>query len=422
MLVFLILLTEENAAVSTNRSEPLLEVEDIHRWKDVLWAEIAHRLTPLFARTEVRASAMAYLAGLLSPLERKNSWQLAESSGKPNPYPFQHLLGRAIWDADVVRDHLRSYIIDSLADDQSVVVIDETGFRKKGVQSAGVERQYSGTAGRIENCQIGVFLAYASRQGHTLVDRELYVPASWTNDPERCRRAGIPDDHPFATKPVLAQTMLERSFAAGLLAGWVTGDCIYGDSRSLRRSLEARAQPYVLGVSGKESVWIGARQFAIPHLVTDLPPDAWQCVSAGQGSKGPRLYEWQSLEIAPPEQSGWKRWLLVRRSLSDRDDIAKYISCGPAQTTLSDQVRVAGMRWTVEECIQTAKGEVGLDHYEVRSWTGWYRHITLVMWAQAFLTVVRQEMGADVAIGKKETMQTSSSLAVFKAHRGLGYA
>jgi SRSO17 transposase len=414
-------LTEENAAVSTNRSDPLLEVEDIHRWKDVFWTEIEQRLSPLFARTEARASVMAYLAGLLSPLERKNSWQLAESSGKPNPYPFQHLLGRAIWDADIVRDHLRSYIIDHLADDQAVMVIDETGFLKKGVQSAGVERQYSGTAGRIENCQIGVFLAYATNQGHTLVDRELYVPVSWTNDPERCRRAGIPDDYTFATKPVLAQTILERAFANGLTAAWVTGDCIYGDSRPLRRFLEARAQPYVLGVSGKETVWIGERQHAIPQLVSDLPPDAWRCVSAGEGSKGPRLYEWQSLEIAPPEQSGWKRWLLVRRSLSDTDDVAKYISCGPAHTTLEEQVRVAGMRWTVEECIQTAKGEVGLDHYEVRSWTGWYRHITLAMWAQAFLTVVRQEMGSDVAIGKKETMRTSRSLAAFKANRGLRY-
>src|SRR3954452_15654980 len=192
-----------------------LDLLDVQVW-DLYWAEIERRIGPLFARSDARERAMSYLAGLLSPAERKNSWQLAEQSGDPNPYGFQHLLGRADWDADVLRDKLRTYVTDYLAEPDAVGVIDETGFLKKGMHSAGVARQYSGTAGRVENCQMGVFLAYASAQGHTLLDRELYLPKEWIDDRERCRRAGIPDDRAFATKPALAQQMLARTFDAGV--------------------------------------------------------------------------------------------------------------------------------------------------------------------------------------------------------------
>ena len=394
----------------------LLEIEVWNQY----WAELAQRIGPVFARAEARSRAMAYLAGLLRPAERKNSWQLAEMAGDTTPYGFQHLLGRADWNPDVLRDRLRTYVTDYLAVPGAVGVLDETGFLKKGVHSAGVARQYSGTAGRIENCQIGVFLAYATARGHTLLDRELYLPVDWINDRERCRRAGIPEERSFATKPALAIQMLERTAAAGVGLAWVTGDCIYGDDRKLRRWLEQHRQAYVLAVSGKEAVWLEQRQQKIKAILAALPHEGWQRISAGAGSKGPRWYDWLRLALPAPREAGWKRWLVVRRSCSEPHEVTAYVTFAPAHTTLTEQVQVAGERWTVEESIQTAKGEVGLDHYEVRSWTGWYRHITLAMWAQAFLAVVRAETGADMAPKKgRQTPAMSSSLAAFKAHRGL---
>ncbi len=402
--------------VAEPRTRDLL---DVQVWPTVYWAEIARRMGPVFARSEARARARAYLAGLLSPAERKNSWQLAEISGDPNPYGFQHLLGRADWDPAALRDRLRTYVTDYLTDDDAVGVLDETGFLKKGIHSAGVARQYSGTAGRVENCQIGVFLAYASAHGQTLLDRELYLPAAWTSDRERCRRAGIPDARAFATKPTLARQMLERTFAAGVALAWVTGDSVYGDDRALRGWLEERRQAYVLAVSGKEAVWIEGQQQAINDLLATLPTAGWEPLSAGDGSKGLRWYDWRRLDLADPPQAGWQRWLLVRRSIADPTAVTAYIAYAPVRTILADQVRVAGMRWTVEERSQTAKGAVGLDHYEVRSWTGWYRHMTLALWAQAFLAVLRKEMGAAMAPKKgRPNRPGPSSLAAFKAHRG----
>lgn len=397
-----------------------LDLLDVLVWQSVYWAEVQRRISPFFARTEARAQALAYIAGLLSPVERKNGWQLAEIIGAPNPYGVQHLLGRAVWDPDLLRDELRSYVLDYLADDHAIAVLDETGFLKKGRHSAGVARQYSGTAGRIENCQIGVFLTYATRHGHTLVDRELYLPAEWTDDRERCRAAGIPDDRVFATKPALARQMLERTRASGVQLAWVSGDSVYGDDRGLRQWLEAHDQAYILAVSGKETVWIDGRQQRITDWLDALPTDGWERLSAGVGSKGLRWYDWQRWEVAPPSQGEWKRWLLVRRSIPDPDKVTAYAVFAPALTTLNEQVEVAGMRWTVEESIQTAKGEVGLDHYEVRSWTGWYRHMTLAMWAAAVLSVLRKEAGDAEALPKGGAPQTDpSSLARFKAHRGL---
>jgi SRSO17 transposase len=396
-----------------------LDLLDVQMW-NVYWAEIERRIGPIFARSDARERAMSYLAGLLSPAERKNSWQLAEISGDPNPYGFQHLLGRADWDPDALRDRLRTYVSDYLAESDAVGVIDETGFLKKGRQSAGVARQYSGTAGRIENCQIGVFLTYASAQGHTLIDRELYLPKEWTDDRERCRRAGIPDERAFATKPELARQMLWRAFEAGVMLAWVSGDSVYGDDRALRGFLEERKQAYALAVSGKEWVWLGSEQRQVKTILAELPNLGWETLSAGVGSKGARLYEWRRLELGAPAQEGWKRFLLVRRSISDPSEMTGYIVFARADTTLSELVRVAGTRWTVEESIECAKGEVGLDHYEVRSFTGWYRHISLAMWASAFLSVIREEMGAEVAPKKGLPNQKAhSSLARFKASRNL---
>lgn len=382
--------------------------------------DIERRLAPYFARAEPRQRAMAYLRGLLSPAERKNSWQLAEVTGEATPYGFQHLLGRADWEADAVRDKLRWYALDHLRDPEAVLVIDETGFLKKGQHSAGVARQYSGTAGKVENCQIGVFLGYASHLGHTLLDRELYLPKEWTDDRERCQQAGIPQDRRFATKPQLAQQMLARALAAGVPARWVTGDSVYGDNRRLRMWLEGEKQAYVLAVSGKEYVWWGWRQRQVKTILASLPADGWTRLSAGDGAKGPRWYDWRWLPLANPVEPGWRRWLLVRRSLSEPIELTAYVVFARQETTLAEVVRVAGSRWTIEICLEAAKGEVGLDHYEVRSWTGWYRHITLALWALALLTVLRA--GAIAVEMLKKSLRPpppQSSLAVFKARHGL---
>ena len=384
------------------------------------WADMQRRLVPYFARSESRQRVLAYLRGLLSPAGRKNSWQLAEVSGAATPYGFQHLLGRAGWEADAVRDELRHYLIPHLRDPAAVLVIDETGFVKKGRHSAGVARQYSGTAGRIDNCQIGVFLAYASHLGHALLDRELYLPKAWTEDPARCRQAGIPEDRRFATKPQLARHMLARALAAGVPAAWVTGDSIYGDDRRLRMWLESCPQAYVLAVSGKEYVWLDWRQRQIKTILARLPEDGWTRLSAGAGAKGWRWYDWRWLPLADPLHPDWRRWLLIRGSIGDPKDLAAYVVYAPQDTTLEDVGGVAGARWTIESSFEAAKGEVGLDHYEVRSWTGWYRHITLAMWALALLTVLRAGAIAVEAFKKSLlSSQQGSSLAAFKADRGL---
>ncbi len=383
-------------------------------------ADLERRLAPYFARSESRQRALAYLRALLSPAGRKNSWQLAEVSGEATPYGFQHLLGRADWEAEAVRDELRRYLIQHLRDPAAVLVIDETGFLKKGRQSAGVARQYSGTAGRIENCQIGVFLAYAGHLGHALLDRELYLPREWTEDPARCQQAGVPEDRRFATKPQLARHMLARALAAGVPARWVTGDSVYGNDRRLRMWLESCPQAYVLAVSGKEYVWLGWRQRQINTILASLPEGGWTRLSAGDGAKGPRWYDWRWLPLAAPLYPDWRRWLLIRRSVSNPKDLAAYVVYAPQDTRVEDVVGVAGRRWTIESSFEAAKGEVGLDHYEVRSWTGWYRHITLAMWALALLTVLRA--GAIAVEAFKKSLlppQEGSSLAAFKANRGL---
>jgi SRSO17 transposase len=358
------------------------------------WAEglsrIGQQIGGRFARAEPRRRALAYLQGLLSPLERKNGWQLAEAAGDPSPYGVQHLLGRAQWDADSVRNDLCAYVVEQLGDKRAVLIIDETGFVKKGKQSVGVQRQYWGTAGRIENCQIGVFLVYASAKGRTFVDRELYLPQAWTQDKPRCQQAGVPETVGFATKPRLAKHMIARALAAGVPARWVSGDSVYGNDGKLRGWLEAPHLAQVLGVSSNHYVWLDFEQQPVAVVAQQLPHTAWRRLSAGSGSKGPRWFEWAMLPLAGAE-GGWQRWLLVRRQVNQPAELAYYRVFAPARTSLAAMVKVAGTRWAVEECFETAKGEVGLDQYEVRSWSGWYRHITLALLAHAYLTVVRAQ-------------------------------
>lgn len=397
-----------------------LTVDTVQAWLLEL-TEVEHRIGAQFTRWDARRRAGAYLRGLLSPVERKNGWQLAEVNGDDTPYGVQHLLGRAVWDAEAVRDALCVYVTEHLGTPQGVVVLDETGFLKKGRHSAGVARQYSGTAGRVENCQIGMFLAYASTRGQALLDCALYLPQEWTNDRARCTQAGIPPDHAFATKPEQARCLLERAFKAEVPVAWVTGDSVYGDNRRLRMWVEAQERAYVLAVSGKEYVWLGWQQQQVKTILPALPAEGWTRHSAGVGAKGPRWYDWQWVPLALPMQPTWRRWLLARRSVSEPTKLTAYIVFAPQTTTLAEAVQTAGTRWTIESCFEAAKGEVGLDQYEVRSWTGWYRHMTLAMWAYALLTVVRARHLQELPLAKKMLPPTKPhSLAAFKAARSHG--
>jgi SRSO17 transposase len=363
------------------------EVED---WAAGL-EKVLERIGGRFARSEPRARAGVYLRGLLSAAERKNGWTLAEQAGDRTPDAMQRLLNHADWDADAVRDDLRNYVVEHLGDDAAVLVVDETGFLKKGTKSAGVARQYSGTAGRIENCQVGVFLAYAAPAGRTFIDRELYVPRAWLEDRNRCAEAGIDPAVEFRTKPELALAMLTRALDAGVPAGWVAADEVYGQSYRLRAALEARGMPYVLAVPVNQYVVAtgaaGLTQCRVDAVSAAVPGSDWSRVSAGAGAKGPRLYDWARVPIRPLSEPG-RYWLLVRRRLTD-GELAHYLCFCPSETSLADLVAVAGTRWAIEESFHTAKGEVGLDHYQVRRYDAWYRHITLACLAHAYLTVTR---------------------------------
>ncbi len=353
------------------------------------FSRLMDRLGQRFSRCDLLRQAEHYLRGLLSQVDRKNSWQLAEATGADTPHGFQRLLGRARWSADEVRDDLIRYVAEHLGDTDDVLIIDETGFLKKGKKSAGVSRQYSGTAGRIENSQIGVFLAYRSDRGHALVDRELYLPKCWTEDRQRCVEAGIPEDTGFATKPVLARRMLRRAFDAGLEASWVTADEVYGRDSKFRELLVNKGIGYVVAVSCQQRLFLDGRYDRIDKHVQTFPKRKWKKLSCGPGTKGQRFYQWAFVPFGVPTEKGLRKGLLVRRCLKDPEELAYYFTHAPQGTTLAKLVRVAGSRWAIEECFEQAKQETGLDEYEVRSWTGWYRHITLSMFAQAFLSVVR---------------------------------
>jgi len=357
-------------------------------WADELTA-VAGRIGRHFARSEPQRRAAGYVRGLLSSTERKNGWQLAEFLGDPTPDGVQHLLARADWDADAVRDDLTRYVAEHLGHPDGVLVVDETGFLKKGDKSVGVARQYSGTAGRIENCQIGVFLGYAAPRGRALVDRELYLPKEWAHDAARRTAAGVPKAVPFATKLVIARRLIERAVAAGVPARWVTADAVYGSDSRFRSALENQGLGYVVGVRSDHAVWVGFRQVRAKALLAEVPAAAWHRLSCGDGAKGPRLYDWAVLRTNSLDPDTYARWLLVRRSLSDPKDVAYFACGGPTGTTLRDLVRVAGARWAIEECFELAKGDCGLGEYEVRSWAGWHRHVTLSLFALAVVAVIR---------------------------------
>jgi SRSO17 transposase len=365
---------------------------------------LVEQIAPRFRRIEARRRVRAYLGGLLAPVERKNGWQLAENAGDRTPDGMQDFLARMRWDADQVRDDLRGYVVAQLGDSDAVLVLDETGFVKKGSKSVGVQRQYSGTAGRIENCQIGVFLGYASRHGHALIDRALYLPEVWANDPARRGAAGVPETTLFATKPQLGRQMLGRAFAADVPCRWVTGDSVYGADYALRRSIEKNGRGYVLAVTSRQR--LGFKTVA--DWLEDVPGNGWQRLSAGDGAKGPRLYDWTWLPYGSDAASGWQKGLLIRRKLAQPEAFTFYLTLAPDTAELSDLVRVAGTRWTIEACFEAAKGEVGLDQYEVRSWTGWHRHITLAMLAHAYLAVLRCAAGGEKRRGRSHSRSAAA--------------
>jgi SRSO17 transposase len=363
--------------------------------------ELHGRIAHHFARSEVRERARRYLVGLLERVERKNGWQLAEAIGEAGPRGVQRLLSAATWDADAVRDDLRAYVVDHLGDPASgVLIIDDTGFVKKGDKSCGVGRQYTGTVGAVANAQVGVFLAYASKHGAAFVDRALYLPRGWTDDPERCHAAGIPATVRFATKLTLAQRMLARAFTAKVPAAWVTADSAYGRSHAFRRWLEEQGRAYALMVPNTHAVRYEGRRQTAAKLAARLPDTAWRSVTVGAGTLSADQQVWACLPLSESCAPGMRRWLLIRRGGDDGDDLRFFLAYGAAVTSDAALLRVCGVRWQIEECFAQAKGEVGLDHYEVRTWDAWHRFVTLCLLAHAGLVVMRRTANQHEA-GKK---------------------
>ena len=361
---------------------------DIWQIWDKAFELLCGRLLSHFRRPETRCRVRRYLLGLLSVTERKNSWQLAETMHESGPQGMQRLLNTAHWDTDTVRDELRGYVTDQLRHPGGVLVLDETGFLKKGIHSAGVARQYSGTAGRIENQQIGVFLAYASLHGAALIDRALYLPKEWTKDPARCQRARVSESYTFASKPLLAQQMLARALEGHVPARWVAADTVYSTT-DLRLWLEEHGLWYVLAILSNTPIWTEGQSVEVADVIEQIPADNWVPISAGEGSQGDRLYEWTWLQLPYDSTPGHTHWLVARRGITCPTERAYYHAYAPTTTTLADLVQVAGTRWVIETCFEQAKGEVGLDHYQVRTWEGWYRHVTLALLAYAYLVAIR---------------------------------
>lgn len=347
------------------------------------------RLAAAFGRAELRRSAGMFIDGALSGVARKTGWQLAERAGLAGPYRLQSLLGRSAWEADGLRDLVRAEVLTALSDEGGVLVVDETGFLKKGTHSVGVARQYSGTAGRVENCQVGVFVAYASRWGQALIERRLYLPEGWAGDAARRQRAAVPERVAFATKPAIAAELIATALDAGAPCAWVLADALYGADSRIRRMLETRGQPYVLATRSNHHLRFLTADALVqtdPATLADtLPAAAWTPHAAGEGSKGVRLYDWARIALPWTVDAGFERWLLIRRSRRDPGARAYYLVFAPAGTGLAELAGAAGLRWTIEECFQRAKEELGLDHCEARSWHGWHRHMTLCMAAGAFL-------------------------------------
>jgi SRSO17 transposase len=363
--------------------------------------DVKRRMRPLFAQERSAANAGLFLDGLLSEERRKTGWMRAEAAGDPGPWRQQALLGRDRWEADALRDLVREYVVEHLADDDAVLVIDETGFLKQGRASCGVARQYTGSAGKITNCQIGVFAAYVSRHGHAFIDRALYLPKAWTDDPARLKATSVANEVGFATKPQLAGRMIAHAIAADVPFNWVAADTVYGVG-DIERELRRAAKGYVLGVNANH--WFGSWSKPRPiggaaeEIARELPPSDWKRLSAGAGTKGPRLHDWCYLELADLEAEEfnddnhglWTRGLLIRRNIAD-GDLAYFTTWCPAGTSIETLVNVEGHRWAIEDSFETAKNELGLDHNETRSWHGWHRHVSLVMLAFAMMAAIRHQ-------------------------------
>lgn len=385
-----------------------------------LWAaslrHVKARIRPLFTQERVAASANLFLDGLLGDERRKTGWMRAEAAGDPGPWRQQAILGRGRWDADALRDVVREYAVETLADDDAVLVIDETGFLKQGKASCGVGRQYTGSAGKITNCQIGVFATYASRHGHAFIDRALYLPKAWTDDSDRMAAAHVPDTTDFATKPRLALTMIERAIKADVPFAWVAADSVYGVGE-IEGALRRAGKGYVLGVGGNHRFGSWDRDPPVAgtaeQIACGLDSSAWRRLSAGEGTKGARLHDWAYLELADLDAAEydqptgpWTRGLLIRRHIVD-GAMAFFSTWCPAGTAIETLVRIEGHRWTIEDSFEAAKNELGLDHNETRSWHGWHRHVTLVMLAFAMMAVIRHR--ANIAAPPK-TMRRARSL------------
>jgi len=375
--------------------------------------KLMNRLGEVFFSDLGFENAQKYMKGLLSNAERKNGWQLSEITGESTAYKLQQLIYRGSYSADKIRDITREYVKENLGEADGVLVADDTGFIKQGEKSCGVQRQYTGTLGKICNCQLGVFLTYASSKGHTPIDRRLYMPEVWMDDKPRREEAGVPEDLKFQTKPELALEMIQEATIAGMPYKWVTGDCAYGDSRAIRKWLEENGKSYVLNISRKEYI----DNESIDAILSKLPCDGWFEASCGNGSKGERIYDWQILPTSGVVPEGFKRVILVRRSKGDPKEMKAYLAYAPKATSDKKLVEIAGIRWTVEMCFKEAKGEVGLDQYEVRNYDSWYKHITFAMTALALITVL-----ASNSLDTKTLQQhnpTSSSLDEFKRGRNL---
>ena len=364
-------------------------IVDPDSWMDCFDAAFA-RIAGRFRRVEPRRAARDWLLGVLSDVDTRSCWQLAEQAGHASPHRMQRLLAEAVWDADAVRDDLRAFVVDELGDPAGVLIIDDTGDLKSGSATVGVQRQYTGTAGRIENSQVTTFLGYATGAGRALIDRELYLPASWTDDPARCASAGVPDHVQFATKISHARRMLTRAHDAGVPAAWATADEFYGNHRGLRRDLQARGLGYVLGVASNHRVTLTRGLTATAEYIATrlLTRRSWNRLSAGKGHKGERDYDWAWVRITPPaDEATGHHWLLLRRRIRD-GELAFYRCWSPKPVTLAALVRVAGTRWCIEECFRAGKDEVGLDQHQVRKWNSWYRYTTMSMFAHAILAAI----------------------------------
>jgi SRSO17 transposase len=382
-----------------------------------LWAsslrDVKARMRPLFRR-ELAASADRFLDGLLGEERRKTGWMRAEAAGDPGPWRQQAILGRGRWDADALRDIVRDYALETLADPDAVLVIDETGFLKQGKASCGVARQYTGSAGKITNCQIGVFAAYVSRHGHAFIDRALYLPKAWTEDRARLARAHVPESVGFATKPAIALSMIERAIGADVPFSWVAADSVYGVG-DIEMALRRAGKGYVLGVNANHPFRSWAKPQAIAgtarEITESMPQAAWRRLSAGDGTKGERLHDWLYLGLADLDAGDyddaltgvWTRGLLIRRNIAD-GDLAYFSTWAPAGTPIETLVRVEGHRWAIEDSFETAKNELGLDHNETRSWHGWHRHVSLVMLAFAMLATIRHHAIAGPSDPPKKMM------------------